>query len=522
MLIAGLVLKTLRNIYKSMIYCIFGEKNMKKYKEIGKRNVVWKKIWGKIAVMAIVAMFVGCVFGVFGSVDAVEEDSSNWGELATEEITMHNDGRIERSTEIIFDGQCLSILQDPDNPGSRPLIYTPPWDYRYIHNETVQWGGLVIGGWQGGVDGYQGWTDIATEAGPGAGEISITVWIHHGFYFTAPVTDTYTFTFDYRVQGKLYGLIWGFPIASACASSEVALFFNVGSTQKREDILYDQTIPIIWESYTHYFDESRTVGMQVQLYEGNLYLIQAIAGIQGRSVAGMYAQSLSYDWLDDLDVSGWSDGAILEKVTVDWPNHPPNKPSKPSGPADGIIGEEYTFTTSTTDPDGIGDSLWYKFLWSDGDSGWIGPYASGETASASHSWANKGTYQIRVLAKDSYGALSPLSDSIWFIVRDPPPDVEITRPDPGIYILDSKFMDLAVVYIIIGRITIEVDASDIGSGMNRVEFWINGDKKYTDYTEPYKWTWQQILHNIYSEIKVKAYDEAGNSASDTIYVWKYF
>jgi hypothetical protein len=90
---------------------------------------------------------------------------------------------------------------------------------------------------------------------------------------------------------------------------------------------------------------------------------------------------------------------------------PPLKPSKPSGPASGSPGTQYTYTTSTTDPNG--DDISYMFDWDDGTtSGWVGPYPNGQTASAKKTWAEQGTYSVRVVAKDEHGKLSEWSDSL--------------------------------------------------------------------------------------------------------------
>jgi len=92
-------------------------------------------------------------------------------------------------------------------------------------------------------------------------------------------------------------------------------------------------------------------------------------------------------------------------------SHRPNKPSKPSGPTSGKAGTEYTYTSSTTDPDD--DDVFYLFDWDDGtDSGWLGPYDSGDTVTASHTWTEKGDYQIKVKAKDDYDVESPWSDPL--------------------------------------------------------------------------------------------------------------
>jgi len=92
-------------------------------------------------------------------------------------------------------------------------------------------------------------------------------------------------------------------------------------------------------------------------------------------------------------------------------NNPPNKPTKPSGPSSGKAGEEYTYTSSTTDPDG--DQIWYKWDFGDGTtSGWIGPLASGATCQASHTWEVQGDYNVKVKAKDQHGDESSWSEPL--------------------------------------------------------------------------------------------------------------
>ena len=87
-------------------------------------------------------------------------------------------------------------------------------------------------------------------------------------------------------------------------------------------------------------------------------------------------------------------------------NHPPNKPDTPSGPTSGIVGVEYTYTSSTTDIDG--DDVYYMWNWGDGPSSkWFGPYNSGDTTESSHTWDDEGIYDVRVKARDVY------SESVW-------------------------------------------------------------------------------------------------------------
>ena len=61
----------------------------------------------------------------------------------------------------------------------------------------------------------------------------------------------------------------------------------------------------------------------------------------------------------------------------------------------------------------IGNKVFYLFDWGDGtDSGWLGPYNSGVTIKASHTWNEKGSYSVKVKAKDIYDAESDWSNPL--------------------------------------------------------------------------------------------------------------
>jgi hypothetical protein len=90
---------------------------------------------------------------------------------------------------------------------------------------------------------------------------------------------------------------------------------------------------------------------------------------------------------------------------------PPNKPDKPDGPNKGKPGKEYTYCTVTTDPEG--DDVYYWFDWGDGkNSGWVGPFPSGQIVCENHTWVKKGTYEIKVKAKNTIGLQSDWSDPL--------------------------------------------------------------------------------------------------------------
>jgi outer membrane protein assembly factor BamB len=84
-----------------------------------------------------------------------------------------------------------------------------------------------------------------------------------------------------------------------------------------------------------------------------------------------------------------------------------SSPSTPSidGTTSGKIKQNYEYTIASTDPED--NNISYYVTWGDEtNSGWIGPFTSGEEQTVSHTWNKKGTYTIQVKAKDNYSAES--------------------------------------------------------------------------------------------------------------------
>jgi uncharacterized repeat protein (TIGR02543 family) len=101
-----------------------------------------------------------------------------------------------------------------------------------------------------------------------------------------------------------------------------------------------------------------------------------------------------------------------------------------------------------------------------------------------------------------------------------PPIVEIIKPTKAIYIF-NKFIIPFSMPIIVQMITIEVNASDNESGINHVEFLVDGLSKGNDASEPYSYDWTALRSGEHT-IKVIAYDNAGNNAtSPEIQVFKW-
>jgi hypothetical protein len=122
---------------------------------------------------------------------------------------------------------------------------------------------------------------------------------------------------------------------------------------------------------------------------------------------------------------------LAELAEAELLSNPPETPVL-TGPDTGVINELYTYSAVSTEPDG--EDVFYFFDWGDGtNSGWIGPYDSGQEGSAQISWSATGTYTIRAKAKDINGAQSSWSTSIMMTIMTdrPPATPTITGPAEG-------------------------------------------------------------------------------------------
>ena len=223
-----------------------------------------------------------------------------------------------------------------------------------------------------------------------------------------------------------------------------------------------------------------------------------------------------------------STGIIVEDAQIDcfsipyyWANQPPEALNI-TGPHYGRPGMNYTFCIEGVDPGPDGDDLFCMWDWGDGDNtGWLGPYDSGEMMCASHAWSEEGTYTIRVKLKDKHG-----NESDWLshviIIEAGAPHVEITKPKRAVYIRDNKIIPF-IVPVIIGDIQIWFWAEDSKSGLNRTELYIDNELKEIFTVCPKSWLWNETTPLTFRHrLELVAYDNAGNNATKKMTVWRFF
>jgi hypothetical protein len=142
-----------------------------------------------------------------------------------------------------------------------------------------------------------------------------------------------------------------------------------------------------------------------------------------------------YPYSDDPggynDISWFYGMTILGDPTLIISNQPPYG-NNFTGPEIGIIGEKYEFCIDAFDPNS--DNIYCIFDWGDStDSGWLGPFNSGDTICASKIWEKTGEYLVCYKLKDSNGFESTWSEPIVLkiIEENAPNKPSVEGPNSG-------------------------------------------------------------------------------------------
>jgi hypothetical protein len=148
---------------------------------------------------------------------------------------------------------------------------------------------------------------------------------------------------------------------------------------------------------------------------------------------------------------------------------PPFAPVILDGPPVAGPGIDLEFATVAPDPEG--DQVYYQWDWGDGGnlSEWLGPYAFGEQIKTIHQWAQNGSYDIRVHARDALGKEGDWSSVFPIAIS---PQIHFINLAPGFlyfnffvfdrtygYVYSLDQLDMALV-ISTGGLTAKATGSD--------------------------------------------------------------
>ncbi|MCX6671447.1 MAG: PQQ-binding-like beta-propeller repeat protein [Euryarchaeota archaeon] len=179
-----------------------------------------------------------------------------------------------------------------------------------------------------------------------------------------------------------------------------------------------------------------------------------------------------------------------------------------NGPYKGQTGITIQFTGTI-----YGGKPPYTYNWDFGDGN-----ASGEQ-NPHYTYKNAGNYSATFTVIDNEGNSS--TDTATVSISFANPSLSIVKPGCYLYFMNMNIQPWYTGPFIIGPITIEVEASQIPFGIDRVEFYIDGTLRSTDTSAPYRWTWIKPAFFTHA-IKVVAYDTSGNSTIREMTVKKFF
>ena len=250
--------------------------------------------------------------------------------------------------------------------------------------------------------GNTGVTSSYTVTGIAYDDVTETMY---GTWASIDGTNYYTYVYSIDLTTAVATLV-GSPITTdvfidiACNST--GQFYGFGLVT---DILYsfDPTVPSISAIGSLGININYAQGAECDKDTDILYLA-------GYTTSGAL-YTVNTNTGQATNIGAFPGGAEVDAFAIPYTysvNNPPNTPGAPSGPTSGVMETDYSFTASTTDPEG--DDIYYWFDWDDGtNTGWLGPYSSGATVTATHAWSSIGDYDITVKAKDEKGKESDFS-----------------------------------------------------------------------------------------------------------------
>jgi len=215
--------------------------------------------------------------------------------------------------------------------------------------------------------------------------------------------DEYLYCFDTDTGNE----IWKFKTGGAVRSTPSFAYGNiyVGSDDGKIYCLNAENGQKIWSFLPLAGGISSPIIVDGKVYFGaastinpNIYCVNADTGhVLSRMKIGGMQSTASPAFADEKLYIGSDDGKIYCLTQA------PNTPTI-NGPTNGKIKTTYSYSFCSEHL--YGHELYYYINWGDGtNTGWIGPYSSGEEITKSKSW-DQGSYDIKAKAKDEYGVES--------------------------------------------------------------------------------------------------------------------
>ena len=124
-----------------------------------------------------------------------------------------------------------------------------------------------------------------------------------------------------------------------------------------------------------------------------------------------------------------------------------------------------------------------------------------------------GPVTVTITAIDATGDTGTNTGTI--IADNAAPKITVIKPRAGLYIFDSMRLLPFSYPFVIGQITFQADVSDNGSGVQKVDFYLENELEATVIEPPYDWLWDRAATGFFN-VEIKVYDYAGHTVSAEI------
>jgi hypothetical protein len=177
--------------------------------------------------------------------------------------------------------------------------------------------------------------------------------------------------------------------------------------------------------------------------------------------------------LNDYDLGVFANEThIYRHIPLAPPNDLPNTPTIIAGPTGDLqVHTIYNFTASTTDPDN--DPIIYQWNWRANklipSFNWSHPHPSGINDTEQHQWLTKGTYEVRVRARDIYcPTYTPWSAP--YQINGLSPSTQIQSQSKILANQEENFHGITYGAIEPANMTWDLNGQGVGDGMTKVQY----------------------------------------------------
>jgi hypothetical protein len=336
----------------------------------------------------------------------------------------------------------------------------------------------------------------------------------HGFYFIKAINDPGTYAYIIEARD---------PTGNINQSNEY--YFTVEDlTPPEVNLIYPDGGEIVNENITIRWTATDTFDPNLN---GSITLQYSFdGGIAYQTLAPFLDNTGSYDWdttTTDIDADTYK----IRVIATDDNNNT------------GQDSSQSDFTVDNTPPDTtlsvngtLGENGWYinntivTLTATDATSG----VASTKYRINNGSWTNytgpfplniDGNHTLEFYSLDNGSMIEPTNFGN-VRVDTTPPIVTFHKPrDRYLYIFDREIVRIILKTVVIGKLTIEPSINETGSGVERINFDVDGETRLLDDEEPFEWLYDELaLLRHRHTLGINARDFAGHTGDTTeLAIW---